>query len=392
MQGQARLGNAKQHGAAASATLAMMDAPVTQRTAPELSVVIPTYNESGNVETLLDRLTKALAGVHWEIIFVDDNSADGTSATVRALAQHEPRVRCIRRIGRRGLSSACIEGMLASSAKYVAVMDADLQHDPASLPPMLATLRGGAADIVVGSRYTGGGSIGEFGKQRLALSRIATRLATLVARQPLADPMSGYFMLRREVFESLAPKLSGMGFKILLDIVATARPPLRLLEQPIVFGQRFAGESKLTASVGWEFILLLADKLFGRVIPPRFLSFAFVGGLGVLVHFTILAALLGSEKLGFVHAQATATGVAMVFNYAINNVLTYMDRPRRGWRWLTGLVSFALICSVGALSNVGVAAYLFERDSRWQIAALAGILVGAVWNFAVSNVYTWRRR
>ncbi len=360
-------------------------------TVPELSIVIPTFNERDNVSELIARLEQALGGIAWEAIFVDDDSPDQTAQVLRSLAQRDPRVRCMRRLRRRGLSSACIEGMLASSATYVAVMDADLQHDPALLLSMLTTLRRGQAELVIGSRYVTGGEVGDWQEQRLAISKLATRLAGLVTHQPIADPMSGYFMLRRERFEQLAPRLSSMGFKILLDIVATAKPPLKTLELPLVFGKRHAGESKLTTNVAWEFALLLADKLVGRWVPVRFLSFAFVGALGVAVHFFVLTALLKGLGVAFLAAQAIATGTAIVYNYTLNNVLTYVDRPRRGSRWFTGLLSFAAICSVGAIANVGVASFMFERASAWQVAALAGILVGAVWNFAVSNVYTWRR-
>jgi dolichol-phosphate mannosyltransferase len=369
-----------------------MDSPVSQLVVPELSVIVPTFNERGNVAELVRRIERALAGRRWEVIFVDDDSPDQTAHAVRELAQTDPRVRAIRRIGRRGLASACIEGMLASSAPFVAVIDADLQHDPALLPQMLDELQLGRAELMVGSRYVAGGTTGNWQGERLAMSRIATRLARVITRQDIADPMSGYFMIRRERFEQVAPSLSSLGFKILLDIVASARPPLALRELPLVFGQRHSGDSKLTTNVAWEFVLLLADKLVGRWIPVRFLSFALVGSLGVGVHFIVLSLLLAGLALPFLTAQAVATGVAMVFNYALNNLLTYMDRPRRGWRWISGLLSFAAICSVGAIANVGVSAYLFEHDSRWQIAALAGIAVGAVWNFAVSNIYTWRRR
>lgn len=369
-----------------------MDTPVKTLTAPLLTVVIPTFNERDNVAELVRRVEHALAGRSWEIVFVDDNSPDATTDAVRALAQHDPRVRCMRRIGRRGLASACIEGMLASSAPFVACMDADLQHDPALLPRMLDALSGGTADLAIASRYIEGGSTGAWQRERLAMSRFATRLANAVTRQNLSDPMSGYFMMRRERFDALAPQLSSLGFKILLDVVASAKPPLRVVELPLVFGARHSGASKLTTNVAWEFVLLLADKAIGRFIPVRFLSFALVGGLGVGVHFAVLTSLLAWGGWRFLPAQAAATGIAMVFNYALNNLLTYVDRPRRGWQWLGGLVSFSLICSIGAIANVGVSSYLFERDSRWQLAALAGILVGAVWNFAVSNIYTWRKR
>jgi dolichol-phosphate mannosyltransferase len=366
--------------------------PITAIAAPVLTIVIPTFNERGNVEELVRRIDQALACRHWEVIFVDDNSPDETTAAVRAYAQRDSRVRCMRRIGRRGLASACIEGMLASSAPFVACMDADLQHDPALLPRMLDALENESAEIVVASRYTAGGSTEAWQRDRLAMSRFATMLANGITRQKISDPMSGYFMMRRDRFESLAPRLSSLGFKILLDVLASAQPPLRTLELPLVFGERYSGESKLTTNVAWEFVLLLADKLVGRFVPVRFLSFTLVGSLGIGVHFAVLTALLTVAHWSFMSAQAAATAVAMVCNYALNNLLTYVDRPRRGWQWFAGLISFTVICSVGAVANVGVSSYLFEHDSRWQFAALAGILVGAVWNFAVSNVYTWRKR
>ncbi len=205
-------------------------APKTRRRPsrlPQLSVVVPTFNERDNVTTLFRRLETALAGIAWEVIFVDDNSPDGTWDVVRGLARQDSRVRCIRRIGRRGLSGACIEGILASSAPCAAVIDADLQHDETQLPKMLALLQGGEADLVVGSRYIEGGSADSFNKQRAGASALATEVAKRVLRVKIADPMSGFFMIRRDRFEQLAPQLSTQGFKILLDIVATARGNLR---------------------------------------------------------------------------------------------------------------------------------------------------------------------
>src|SRR4051794_11328889 len=195
--------------------------------APQLSVIIPTFNERDNVVTLFRRLETALAGVSWEAIFVDDNSPDRTWDVVRGLARQDPRVRCIRRIGRRGLSGACIEGILASSAPYAAVIDADLQHDESQLPKMVGLLQSGEAELVVGSRYVEGGSADSFEKGRAGISALATEVARRVLKVGIADPMSGFFMIRRDRFEQLAPQLSIQGFKILLDIVATAQGKLR---------------------------------------------------------------------------------------------------------------------------------------------------------------------
>src|SRR5436189_3260699 len=198
----------------------------------QLSIVVPTFNERDNVTTLFRRLETALAGYTWEVIFVDDNSPDLTWDVVRGLARKDSRVRCIRRIGRRGLSGACIEGILASSGPYAAVIDADLQHDEMQLPKMVALLRSGEAELVVGSRYIEGGSADSFNKQRAGASQLATEVARRALKVEVADPMSGFFMIRRDRFEQLAPELSTQGFKILLDVIATAQGKLRTVEVP----------------------------------------------------------------------------------------------------------------------------------------------------------------
>ncbi|MEJ1960910.1 MAG: glycosyltransferase family 2 protein [Gammaproteobacteria bacterium] len=359
---------------------------------PLLSVIVPTFNERDNVQPMIDELTRVLRGIEWEAIFVDDDSPDGTASEVRRLACEHSSVRCVHRIGRRGLSSACIEGMLASSAPYVAVMDGDLQHDPSILPQMLEQLEHGDAELVVGSRYVGGGGVGDWNAARRAISAFATRVGRAVVPDGLHDPMSGFFALRRSLLEEVVRDLSGLGFKILLDIVASARHPVSFRELPFVFRQRTAGVSKLDTLVAWEYAMLLADKLIGRYVPVRFLAFAAIGGLGVFVHLAVLTLAFRVGQLGFVGAQALAVCVSMLFNYSINNVLTYRDRRRRGWRWFSGFLSFAVACSVGAAANVGVAAYLFSRRAEWVLAAVAGVLVGAVWNYAVTSVYTWGKK
>lgn len=362
------------------------------RTAPlRLSIVVPTFNESANVPELLRRIDAAMGADGWEAIFVDDDSPDGTATAVRAIARMDLRVRCLQRVGRRGLSSACIEGMLAAAAPTIAVMDADLQHDETILAKMLARIDAGA-DVVVGTRYAQGGSTGEWDASRKSMSLLATRLSHLILKQPVSDPMSGFFMLRRAVLEHSVHQLSGMGFKILLDLLASTKAPLRIDEVPYVFRDRFAGESKLDSMVIWEYGMLLADKTVGRFVPVRFLMFSLIGGLGVFVHMAILMAALKGASLGFTAAQTVATLLSMVFNYALNNTLTYRDRRLKGWAWLRGLGSFVVACGIGAVANIGIATYLFERETRWMLAAVAGILVGAVWNYAVTQLYTWGKK
>lgn len=354
-----------------------------------LSIVVPTFNELHNIRELLRRLEATLGATGWEIVFVDDDSPDGTANEVRNIAQADPRVHCLQRVGRRGLASACIEGMLATSAPTIAVMDADLQHDETVLPRMLVEIEQDGADLVIGTRYADGGSTGNWNVSRKAMSQLATRMSQVILRQPVSDPMSGFFMLKREVLDTTVHNLSALGFKILLDILATTRQPLRIAEVPYCFRNRFAGESKLDEMVMWEYGMLLADKAIGRFVPVRFLTFSIVGGLGILVHMAVLASALKGLQLSFTTAQSTATGVAMICNFALNNLLTYRDKRLRGWAWFKGLLSFMIACSIGALANVGIATYLFDNRAQWMLAALAGVLVGSVWNYAVTQIYTW---
>jgi dolichol-phosphate mannosyltransferase len=359
---------------------------------PQLSVIVPTFNERDNVTTLLRRLAATLAGVAWEVIFVDDNSPDGTWDVVRSLASKDPRVRCLRRIGRRGLSGACIEGILASSAPYAAIIDADLQHDETQLPKMLALLEGGNADLVVGSRYIEGGSAESFNKQRAGASALATEVAKRVLRVKIGDPMSGFFMIRRDRFEQLAPQLSTQGFKILLDVVATARGGLRIVEVPYTFGSRVHGESKLDSMVALDFLGLVLAKLTGDVVSLRFLLFAMVGSIGLFVHLAALFVALNSFGLSFPNAQAFGALVAMTSNFVLNNFLTYRDQRLKGFAILRGLLLFYLVCSVGLFANVGVAFSVYDQEPIWWLAGAAGALMGVVWNYAMSGLFVWRRR
>lgn len=362
----------------------------TESATAELSVIVPTFNERDNVREVVSRLDHSLHGKAWEVIFVDDDSPDGTSARVREIAQSDPRVRCIQRIGRRGLSTACVEGMLSSSSPYFAVLDGDCQHDETLLPRMLEILRADEADLVIGSRYMNGGGIGSWNHSRANISRFATRLSKSVIKHELSDPMSGFFAVRRETLEAAVRGLSGIGFKILLDLVASSPRTVRLKELPYEFRTRHAGESKMDSQAVWDYLMLLADKAFGRFIPVRFVAFALVGAVGVFVHFAALGILFRAMSLSFTASQAGAAIVAMVSNFVLNNALTFRDKRLKGWRWVKGLVSFTLACSLGALANVGVASYLFKQHTVWELSALAGIVVGAVWNYAMTATFTWK--
>jgi dolichol-phosphate mannosyltransferase len=359
---------------------------------PILSVVVPTFNERDNVGKLYRKLDAALTGIAWEVVFVDDNSPDGTWDVVRAIARQDSRVRCIRRVGRRGLSGACIEGIMASSAPYAAVMDADLQHDETQLPKMLSLLQGADAELVVGSRYIEGGSADSFDRSRAGASQLATEVAKRVLGVAIKDPMSGFFMIRRDRFEELAPKLSTQGFKILLDIVATAHGKLKTVEVPYTFGSRVHGESKLDSMVALDFLGLVLAKFTNDVVSLRFLLFAMVGGTGLFVHLGTLFVALKLLHVPFAEAQAAGAFVAMTSNFILNNFLTYRDQRLKGFAILGGLLAFYLVCSVGLFANVGVAFSVYDKQPIWWLAGAAGALMGVVWNYAMSGLFVWRKR
>jgi dolichol-phosphate mannosyltransferase len=358
--------------------------------APELAIIVPTLNERLNIVPLLTRLRNTLTGVKYEVVFVDDDSTDGTPEAVRAVSQMIPNVRVLQRIGRRGLASACIEGMLATSAPYLAVMDGDLQHDESVLPRMWEMLRSEQYDLVIGSRHVAGGSMGEFSSSRVALSNLGLTVSRLVSKHDLSDPMSGFFALTREFLNRVVRRTTSVGFKILLDLVASSPTPVRFAEVPFTFRNREQGKSKLDINVGLEYLYLVADKLIGPWLPIRFILFCLVGTLGVVFHLGVLYLLYRVLGVSFGAALVSAIGTAMVINFAINNATTYRDQRRRGWGFLTGLFFFILVCSVGGFCNYALAQSLLAHGVWWMLAGFCGLAVGSVWNFAVSSVLAWR--
>jgi len=366
--------------------------PETRSGELDLAVVVPTYKGRDNVVPLFERLEQVLGGIRWEVLYVDDDSPDGTAAVVRDLALGDARVRLIRRIGRKGLASACIEGMLATTAHFVAVMDADLQHDEKILPEMLERLRRDPLDLVIGSRHVEGGSMGQFTAKRVRLSNLGARISRAVTHCDLGDPMSGFFVLDRRFLEMVAPRLSGVGFKILLDIVASARGELRFAEIPYTFRSRQHGESKLDIVVGLEYIYLLLDKLVGNFIPPQFVVYTVVGSLGLGIHLLVLRFFLAGLGIQFMESQAIATVVVIAINFWLNNIVTFRERRFRGIRLLRGLAIYYLGCSAGVLINLAVARFTSNAGGPWYVAGAFGLAVSAVWNYWVSSVFTWRRQ
>ena len=357
-----------------------------------LAVVIPTLNERDNIEPLIKRLESVLNGISWEAIFVDDDSRDGTAELLRQTSLHDPRIRVLQRIGRRGLASACLEGMMASAAPYLAVMDADLQHDESLLPKMLDKLRESGADLVVASRNLGADGMGEFAASRVVLSRLGARLSRVITKGvALTDPMSGFFMLRREYLSQVIHRTSGIGFKILLDLIASGTGRPKVCEIPYRFRNRERGASKLDFSVSIEYLYLLIDKLFGQFIPVRFIAFVLAGLPGLMLHLATLG--LSMQVLGssFLQANVSATFVAMTLNFFVNNLFTWHDARLKGKALVGGLLAFYLACSVGSVTSFALAQFLFEKTVPWYLAGMLGMAVASVWNYGASQILSWRR-
>ncbi|MDE2487066.1 MAG: glycosyltransferase family 2 protein [Alphaproteobacteria bacterium] len=354
----------------------------------ELAVVVPTYDEALNIAPLVGRLEAALSGVSWQLVFVDDDSPDGTWRIAKEMARLDPKISCLRRVGRRGLAGAVVEGALATSAPFVAVIDADLQHDERLLPEMLALLRRGSCEVVIGSRYLGAGSAvvaGLTGRRRWG-SRLANWLGRKALSMELTDPVSGLFMVKRELIDEVAPKLSPSGFKVLFDLLSAQETPVRCIELPYEFAPRAHGRSKLDHGVVAQYLSLLASKLTRQVLSPRAIMFSLVGATGVAIHLGVLKAGLA---MGFAPAQALAAVTAMTSNYLVNNAVTYRDRRKRGLALLTGYLQFCGLCSVGLLANVAVGSVAQQHLHVWWLSGISGAAVGAAWNYVTTSLAVW---
>ena len=357
----------------------------------ELTVVSPTFNERPNIRPLVAKLEAALQGVAWQVIFVDDNSPDGTAEEVKAVAREDGRVQGIRRVGRRGLAGAVLEGALASAAPYVAVIDADLQHDETLLRGMLDLLRQDRADMVVASRYLEPEGL-ETGlsKTRQQGSRLATWMGRLVLKNEVSDPVSGYFMARRSVWDLSAPRLSTEGFKVLFDILASHPEPMRVAELPYRFRDRMAGESKLDRRVVIEYLGLILNKATNDMIPPRAFMFVLVGSIGFLVNVLVVLGLnTAHAPLPFWGIQLASAWVAMTFNFFINNAVTYFDRRKRGLALVGAYVRFCLLCGAGLFVNVAVGTFIDDHTQRPLAASIIGAAFGAVWNYVTTALAVW---
>lgn len=368
----------------------------------KVTIVSPTYNEAENVARLAHDVGSVLSGIEYELLIADDDSPDCTWAVAEELATRNPRIRVLRRTVNRGLSSAVIEGFLTSSGEYVGVIDADLQHDPAILPQMIAALESGA-EIAVGSRYVHGGGTGSWNAARRFQSWFATKLAQIFLGVRLKDPMSGYFVLRRKDFNRVHKQLDASGFKILLEIIARLAPS-ELEEIPYTFRPRMAGQSKLSSKIVFQYLEQLWKlSSVSRYMSVRFIKFALVGASGTLVNlcaFLVFARLFGVRDW---RISALATLLANLTNYLSNNAWTFTDRAHGGLSLLRGYVSYLGLSLVGmfasTLTFAGLTATyaiylqrLAPSKESYLLAIgfqLVAILIGTVFNYELNSRFTW---
>ena len=357
-----------------------------------LTVVLPAYNERENVDYLVEAIHKAdVDGQIKRIIYVDDDSPDLTSEHIKT-SQYPIDVLCIHRIGRQGLSSAVVEGILLADTQYVAVMDADGQHTPDDLMQMLKVAVEEGDQLVIGSRFKNQAIVETHVGLRSLLSKVGNRLANHVLRRQLSDPLTGFFLIERNLFTEVSHQVRGAGFKILVDVIYNLRDKnIKIAETQIQFQQRLHGESKLDSGVMIEFVDQMIGLFIGKIYPEKFIGFLMVGVFGMCVHFTVLYLTLFIFALSFTAAQTAATLIAMVANYILNNLLTFRRNRLKGFEWVKGLFYFILVCSLGAIANVGVAGYIFKLDNIWWLSGLAGIIVGTVFNFTLSKYFVWKK-
>ena len=356
----------------------------------QISVVVPTYNEADNMAAIYEGLATVLAEKSWELIVVDDDSPDGTADAVRRLAKQHDNVRCVQRTQERGLCSAVHWGVQAAHGDYIVVMDGDLQHDPALIPAMIEAL-GKGDDIVSGSRFLASArAVGLSSDLRNSLSLWGNRLVNLFLGTRLTDPLTGFFATSRPLFLRSIPRMQADGFKVFFDLLYRNRKAT-LKELAFDFRARQHGESKLQLYVFWLLMCDMISKLSGGLVPPRLVSFVGVGLIGSTVHFSLLYASLALGAVFWV-AQTIATVTAMVFNFTINNILTYSTDRLRSGSFFKGLLLYSLIASFGIVANVSTAQLTHEHfKAHTFLAASVGIVIDVIWRFVVSNRLIWGR-
>ncbi len=375
------------------------------RPAPDLSLIICTLNEGAAIRSVIEEICTTLGDINHEIVVVDDNSTDATQSEVLDLAKTRPNVRLHVRYDERGLSSAAIKGWDLAYGRYLGVMDGDGQHDPAAIRELALMIMKGDKDLVCASRYIGQTDTGLSFFRDLG-SKAATAVTGLVLKVPLTDPMSGCFMMTREYYQSARPKLTGVGFKILVDIAASAQAKPRFGEVKAALRQRQGGTSKLDVRVVLDLGAMLVEKATNGFLPARFVLFAGVGVTGVFVYTAILIichTLLSGNPPAAIYRYKMPSGdtisysvaiwISMTWNFFVNNSITFRDKRLKGWAIVRGLFGFYFACSIGAILSLALS--LFMKDHlhiHWLVAGVGAALLSSVWNYWASTMLSWRKK
>ena len=356
----------------------------------KLSIVVPTYNERENIPILVERLKNSLSGVDFELIIVDDDSPDETWKIAEGMAKENPFIRVVRRRGERDLSTAVLKGFQMAEGDVIAVMDADLQHPPEKIRDMFQKI--GEADMVVGSRYVEGGEIEEWGIIRKFYSKIATLLAHIFvpASRVVKDPMSGFFMLKKNVLDGVV--LNPMGYKILLEILAKGNYG-RVEEEAIKFRKREKGESSLNIGIQFKYLRHLLRLAWETGEIYRMLKFALIGLTGVFVNLGILWLLTEKAEMYYLFSAIFSIEASIISNFLLNDIWTFKDRKKRGiWNGLRRMFKFNLISLPAFPMQMGVMGFLKEFFGVYYLlAAFMGIILVFIWNFVANSLWTWKR-
>jgi dolichol-phosphate mannosyltransferase len=357
---------------------------------PVVSVIIPTFNEADNLPVLVRRLENILSHLSYEVIVVDDDSPDETWRIGQELSTENRRVRVVRRMDTRGLSSAVMAGFAVAQGKTLAVIDADLQHDERILPNLVEAVSERGADVAVGSREVDGGSYGNFAPHRRFISWGGAQLARTMLGVGVGDPMSGFFVLSRDRYESVVGKVNPRGFKILLEFLANGPRP-KVAEVGYTFGDRVHGTTKLTGSVAASYMLALMELSFGRFMTATFSAYALVGMLGLMLRLSIEAS---GTAIGITAAAAIALEVSIISNYGFNNIFTFAPYRHRGPSVFWGLIKFHIVAGYGLIIAGGIDHFVDSRTpttALWDLLGLvAGVLVATVGNYLLNCSITWR--
>jgi dolichol-phosphate mannosyltransferase len=358
-----------------------------------VSIILPTYNELGNIESIIGSLLKLKDRFELEILVVDDDSPDGTGDLVKSLSRKIPEVRLIRRMGRAGLASAIKEGLLDAAGDLALVMDSDGQHDPAAVTLTLNTLIEGGFDLIVGSRFHANAEIKGLSNRRehgSSLANAAARYSLNKSYSRLTDTMSGFFALRLDRAMPFVRAVDVNGFKFLYEFLAISKGNLNVSEVPLTFQPRTHGTSKLDVAIFWDFLISVLHNLSFRLLPRRAISFGLVGTSGVFVQLVVNQVLMVIGGINFEQALPIAVIAAASSNYMINNALTFRFQRLKGTALFKGLLKFLVVASLPVLANVGVASAFHRFVSTDLITAqLAGILVVFIWNYAASSRFVW---